>query len=303
MKQLVRVALLSLGVLALIACGGSESEKDTATGGTDTGGSGSDTAAPAGCDQCADMVGWAFRITSLFVTEPEDPDSETDHKVREFLNELWERDIDNEVLNILFEVKEYDPVAGKLVVRAGPAWKHDDGKFHMLCGYDSDFTLPMDGCGFEAEGLELNFHTGPLDAPVICAPDLELSNSIPLRAMSVKAELETDCAASDGGITGGYLSGWIPAAAADQICSCNIYDDVTKSYSCDEPPDPSEDKYCGKNCGTLGYTNFGWVVTTMAQIPPQDNAGVPSYRLAGYFSAHKVESYDPQCCTTQDCSQ
>jgi len=306
----VLVLVCSFGLLAL-ACGGGSSEKDTATGpdthtGTDVAAdTGTDTptgdTASLSCPACPGLVGKALRFSSLYVTEPNSPDSTTDEAILDFLNEIWGRDVGLELLNILFVIREYDPAAGKLTAEVGPAWKFTDGNFHFIKGYSNIYTTVFDPatCGYDnaAAPGQLNFHTGPKDKPIICAPDVPLTNSIPMSGLVTNGVLNVDCDAGTASIEGAYLQGWIAEAAADGICSCGTFDEGSKSYTCPSTLNPSGN-FCFQHCGS-GYQLFGMIVKQIAKVQPQDDGhGVPSFRLAGFYSTVTVPNFSDIACET-----
>jgi hypothetical protein len=310
MRRFLALSFVVGAGLAALACGGGSSDKDTATG-TDTN-PGTDVVAdtPAGdtdapsCPACPGIVGKAMRFTSLYVTEPDSPDSETDSYILDFLNEIWGRDVGLELLNILFVIKEYDPAAGKLTAEVGPAWKFADGNFHFIKGYSNTYTTVFDPatCAYDnaAAPGELNFHTGPKDDPIICAPDVPLTNSIPMSGLVTNGVLNVDCDAGTASITGAKLGGWIAETAADGICSCGQFDEDSKSYTCPHAQDPAATNYCFKNCGS-GYQLFGMIIKNVAKVAPQpDPNNIPSFHLAGYYATQTIPNFSPVPCETDD---
>lgn len=308
MKGFSKAALLAVVLVVALACGSEDTKKDDTGPATD--GTTTDTPAETvatSCGDCGGLEGTALRFSSLFVTEPADPDSTTDHAIRTFLNEMWTRDMDNEILNILFVIKAYDSETGNLEVEVGPAWKFGDGNFHFICGYTDTYELTTSPgeCDYTNEDKPgtLSFHTGPKDDPVICAPDVTPSNAIPIMGLITDATLQTDCDAKTASIEGAYLQGWIKEEAADMICSCNGYDPETKTYTCDSEPQPGHANYCFENCGG-GYALFGPIVKTIAQVKPVPNPydQEPSFRIAGYYSATTIPNFGATCCETEaDC--
>jgi hypothetical protein len=302
MKGFSKAALLALVLMVALACDSAEKKADD-TGTVDDGSTEetSPEVIAAGCDDCGGaLVGKAMRFSSLFVTEPADPNSTTDGAIRDFLNGMWTRDMENEILNILFVIKAYDMATGSLTVEVGPAWRFPDGDFHFICGYSDTYELKTEpgSCDFtnEAAPGKLNFHTGPKNDPVLCAPDVAPTNSIPISDLITEATLQTDCDASTVSIEGATLSGWILETDADMICSCNNYDPDTKTYTCDSTPDPDHDNYCFKNCGS-GYSLFGPIMKIIAQVAPKPNPqGLPSFKIAGFYAADTIANFNSTCC-------
>jgi|GEM_PF-3005201 len=302
MLRTTGLALIVVVSLVAFACGGggSSTEQDTNPGNDVVADAPADTAS-ASCQKCDNIVGLAMRFTSLFVTEPDSPDSPTDEAIRDYLNEIWGRDVELELLNILFVIKEFDPAAGKLVAEVGPAWKFADGNFHFIKGYSNIYTTTFDAatCAYtnEAAPGELNFHTGPKDDPIICAPDVPMTNSIPMAGLITDGVLSTDCAAGTASITGAKLKGWIAESAADGICACGQFDSDSNQYTCDKTPDPDSTlNVCFQKCGK-GFTLFGQVVKQIAKVEPQPGPdGVPSFVLAGYYSTQTIPNFSPIPC-------
>lgn len=302
MRLATRTVLLVAFVGLALACGGGGSSETDTKPADDTAADVAAETAAGSCDKCENIVGLAMRFTSLYVTEPNSEESTTDEAILDFLNEIWTRDVGLELLNILFVIKEFDPAAGKLTAEVGPAWKFPDGNFHFIKGYSNIYTTVFDPatCKYTNEALpgELNFHTGPKDEPIICAPDVPKTNSIPMSGLITNGELRTDCAAGTASITGAYLQGWISEAAADSICSCGQFDQGTTSYTCDPTLTPGHDNYCFANCGK-GFQLFGLIVKKVGKVDPQpDPQGVPSFRLAGNYSTQTIANFSPIACET-----
>jgi len=314
MRTSLGIALLVVLAGGLWACGGGSKDKtdvapDTTV--TETG----DTAAEAttgSCDKCEGMVGWGFRINSLTVTEPKDDTITADEALRDFLNDMWQRDIQNDVLNILFEITAYEPAAGTMVFKAGPGEKTLDGKYHMLCGYDAEFQLVFNPgnkgqCAFETSSdTNLNFHAGPLDEPINCAPEVvDYPNAIPIIDLFAEGKLATDCQALTGQILQAYLKGFISKANADMICYCAHYDPLKKEYACEREPQPGHERYCWDRCGS-DYASFGGAVDIFFKDVPgkgivTNAEDVDGYSIAGFFTAERVPTYDQKCCNTAIC--
>jgi hypothetical protein len=299
------------------ACGGGGDDKTevgpdvTETTDTTTGDTATEATAGA-CSKCEGMVGWGFRINALTVTEPKDDTITADEALRDFLNGMWQRDIQNDVLNIMFEITAYDPQAGTMSFKAGPGEKTLDGKYHMLCGYDVEFQLAFNPqgkgqCVFEtSENTGLNFHAGPLDEPINCAPGVtDYPNAIPIIDLFAEGQLATDCQAMTGQILSAYLKGFITKANADIICYCGQYDPELKDYTCERAPQPGHERYCWDKCGS-DYGSFGTTVDLFFQKVEgkgvvKNAEGVDGYSIAGFFTAERVPTYDAACCNTALC--
>lgn len=256
-----------------------------------------------GCLACEGIEGMAFRFTSLLVTEPDDPDSTTDGAIRDYLNEMWRRDIANEIFNVFMRITAYDPASGRMNVTVGSAMRFPDGLFHFICGTTGDYELQASpgSCDYAnvAGDQTLRFHTGPVDAPVYCAPELTPQNAVPIRGLATQLTLDTDCQAGTASVSAGFLAGWVPEIDADRICFCSRYDASRGVYDCEDAPQPGHAQYCFANCGA-GYGLFGSILKIVAKVTPTPDPfdGTPSFRIAGYYDAESLSDFDPRCCSS-----
>lgn len=300
-RRLLAIGLLCVGLGASVACSeaglrsdaiGDDAVSDAVADAVD---------APPSTAVCADFVGSAWRFTSIYATEPDDPTSTADAAVRDILNELFARYIEHGVLNVMYEIVGFEPATGRLQVRAGPAMAYPDGKLHMLCGYDAVIPMRFEGAHFQTTRPEhLNIHCGTTDAPATCAPEISAANAVPIAGLDTAGELRSDCAAGTGSIEGAALSGYITTADAEGLCICTSVDPATGADTCDHEPVGGEPLYCKAHCGARGYAHFGTVLRVVAKIASVDYQGVPAYRFAGTYSAVRVaaDRYDAACCTS-----
>ncbi len=278
---------------------------------------------PGQCEQrCAtNLPGGAFRFTMLHVTAPADGECTKAQALRELLNGIWTRDLAAYVLNIIFEMKTVQfpvsCVAGSLELEAGPGWyklkpesealtipEVTSEAVESLCllqapngsQFASTFQATLDsGCAFNidlsaqaesGEGVFLLFHTGPVDAPIICAPEQGddpaeglLDNTIPLAITFASGKLNEACDA----IEEGFLEGCIALDHADHICFC-----IDPNYNCPLAPNPASTRYCDQMCAP-GRINFGAFVTDTAGCEPACTVlGKPGVRIAGNFRAERI---------------
>jgi hypothetical protein len=245
-----------------------------------------------------DMSGRAFRMTRLEVDEPEE--------FAALLNNLWKTDIKNNTLNIIFYVT--DAVQGtsaafnRISVNAGSGWRTPrdplaippgEGQasadvvdsYCLLEGLDAPFELkPYHGyqCVFKSENTSrLFFHTGPKDIPLMCSPEGERPNAIPIKTMSTRMSFNENCTE----ITNGYLEGCITIDDADKICMC------LQSGKCPlEPEGKGHEEgdlagYCHDLCGAT-WLSFGESVAAFNLLPSCiTEDGEQGYRLQGFFDA------------------
>jgi hypothetical protein len=269
------------------------------------------------CHDCLPaLAGVAMRFTSLTITEPVVPTAPDPTALPQFLNGMWTEDVRRYVLNVLLRIDGVEPAAGdapaRLLVTAGAGW-HDvplEGlplkpgdpltsqptQFYLLPGSTGTFQVELDaGCAFEPLGeTALGFHPGPEDHPTICSPDN--GDAIPIERLSPTGAITPDCRR----IVAGRLSGCIPKAVADRICSWSPSPDLRGWYL--EPnesfePVDGDVRYCKRWCGTTEgstttkWTNFGGFVT-IVRVPltcDSDGDGQPDgYTIAGDFEAEIV---------------
>jgi hypothetical protein len=268
------------------------------------------------CDAEA-MKGRVFRLTRLEIDEPD--------AFAEILNLLWDGDVKNNILNVLIHVD--DAVAGKtsafnsIKITAGPAWRipkmpyilrAEEGKpmadpvtsYCLLKGLSFEMELlPYHGyqCEVKSAGpASLYFHSGPRDAPLICAPFITPPNNIPISDLSIRTGFNRDCT----GITDGYLEGCITVDSADRICMC-----PGQPGTCGRSPvegyvfDPQDlTGYCHNECGP-DWISFGELVKSFGLLPSCiTEGGIDGYRVQGFFDAVPVtEKHNP--ISTDDCQQ
>lgn len=278
---------------------------------------------PEGSSECnqfceceeVDVVGEAFRVTRLEIDEPE--------AFAEILNLMWETDILNNILNVLFVVD--DAIKGEggvafesLSVTLGPGWRNpreplilppgDDqesadvvDRYCLLEGLSVPLTLlPYHGyqCQVKSEGSSsLYFHSGPKDIPLICAPENDPPNNIPISDLKIRASFNRECTE----IVDGFLEGCITVEAADRICMC------ATAGGCGNEPDPEADTtnletYCTGVCGT-GWFSFGALVHSFGLMPScLTPAGEEGYRVQGFFDAIGIgDQFNPTA--SEDCMQ
>lgn len=238
-----------------------------------------DPGAPAdvGTEACPclqSMIGRAFLFTRMHASEPAYPPGTWEEEVaaglRELLNDMWKTDIKTHVMNMIFIVKDYDPATGRMLIDAGSAWRQVDGvpcgkkdpaancpgsRLYMLDGFVSHYVATVTaGCRFESlvgSVFDLFFHTGSVEDPVLCAPDLPKKDAIPMSRLLFGGEFTENCTKIEAD-----LSGCITQAGANGICMCILGDCK------DPPPDPTSDDYCQRECGPR--INFG---INMAGLP------------------------------------
>ncbi|MBM4355770.1 MAG: hypothetical protein FJ109_18600 [Deltaproteobacteria bacterium] len=245
-----------------------------------------------------------FRFTWLEIDEPEE--------FAGLLNPIWENDLANNVLNVVFSVVSAEKKQGsasaldEFVFLTGPGWRSPAmpvnlpakgdlppetavDSYCLLEGLTQEIEFrPYHGnqCIFKSvEDSLLNFHTGAIDNPILCAPDLDPMDSIPIRNLKVRFGFNEDCT----GMVDGYLEGCIAIEDANRICMC------LKSGDCPVSPVPQGDypetdlaKYCTDRCGQK-WISFGASVGLFGLKPTcLTTDGKPGYRLQGFVEAHEI---------------
>jgi hypothetical protein len=266
---------------------------------------------PEGSSECSsfcdckaeDMEGRVFRLTRLEIDEPE--------QFAQMLNTIWEGDLRNNILNVIFyvdEAKQGTGVAFKdLSITAGPGWRTpkmpyilpaEEGQptpsavedYCLLEGLSVPLNLkPYHGhqCQMKSsEASALYFHSGPKDGPLVCAPANSPANNIPISNLKIRASFNEDCTA----IQDAFLEGCITETAADRICMCPGAAGTCPLEIDADAPFTEDDLagYCHSACGDK-WISFGGIVRSFSLLPscltPDGERG---YRVIGFFDAEAV---------------
>jgi hypothetical protein len=257
-----------------------------------------------------------FRLTRLEIDEPEE--------LASLLNLMWSTDIRNNVVNVVLLVKSFEKGTAaafdSITFQVGPGWRDPAeelsvppaagepsqsviNSYCMLEGMDVEMSVePYHGnqCVFKSTAASaLNFHSGPLGGPIICAPELNPANSIPIKGMKTRFGLNEDCR----GFADGHLEGCIAVKDADMICMCLATGTCTM-----EPVDVGEyepddlSSYCKDVCG-LKWVSLGQSMRAFGLKPTcltQDNE--PGYRIQGFIDGEAVpDHFNPV--QSGDCTQ
>jgi len=267
------------------------------------------------CD-ADEITGRAFRMTRLEIDEPED--------FAILLNNIWNTDMKNNTLNVLFyvdsAVQGTSAAFNRISIIAGPGWREPrdplalqpaEGQvssdlvdsYCMLEGLSAPFELkPYHGnqCVFKSEDTSmLFFHTGPKDNPVVCSPEGERPNTIPIKTMRTRLSFNQDCTA----IEDGYLEGCITLDDEDKICMCLNTGNCPIEPTGEEGEEGDLTAYCHDQCGTK-WLSFGVAVAAMDLLPSCiTEDGEQGYRLQGFFDAVAVEDEKLNPVSSSDCTQ
>jgi len=150
----------------------------------------------------------------------------------------------------------------------------------------------------------LNFHPGPIDTPVICAPDIKPANTIPLMNLKIRFGFNPNCSA----IQNGYLEGCITVEDANRICMCPLSGTCEYKPSGDTYSGDNLTKYCRTYCGDSKSLGNKWIsfgnLAKLVRLKPtcMTTTGDSGYRIQGYFDAVMLaeEKFNPV--KSNDCS-
>lgn len=270
------------------------------------------------CHNCKDMVGRVYRITRMVIDEPD--------AFAQLLNTMWESDINNNILNVLIRVDNVKPgisaAFDSIDITAGPAWRvpkmpymvpADPGQpmhepitsYCFLKGLSFQMKV-VDFRGYQCmlinkEPQQLFFHSGPKDAPLICAPANSPPNNIPISSLKIRFGFNDDCTK----IKEAYLEGCITLDAADRICMCpGLPGACARKESPSFTFDPNDlIGYCHNACGD-DWISFGGLLRA-AELKPTciTPEGVDGYRVQGYFDAEVIPSAKFNPISSDDCQQ
>lgn len=272
---------------------------------------------PTGCDGYCDcpaekMSGRAYRLTRMEIIEPE--------AFVKVLNNMWARDIKNNVLNVLFQVRSATPgdnpatqAFKQIIISAGPGWRNPVkpdvldpldkesadvvNSYCLLNGYAVPIDLapyPGKQCMFQsASESALYFHPGPLSNAFECAPENEPKNNIPVKQLKIRATFNKDCTA----IKGGLLEGCITREDAKRICMCTNTGDCEFKPNPQSGYDPNVDYglYCKDKCGD-SWLSFAEAISLFSSIYMNclTEEGLPGYRVTGFFDAIDIsDKFNP----------
>ncbi len=169
-------------------CSNCDTEHDT--GVTDTG---------QKCSLQVSLKGKAYLIQHLYVDKP----AGEKNALATTLTNLWNNDIKNGRLVILFYVSKYDPQTGKATIQAGTGIKDTDGKYAFIKNPGpNDLQADINGCTFDTN----------VQGKIVMYPDT-VTAQIPIVALDAHGVFtETANAINQGSLKGG-----ICVSAAEKI--------------------------------------------------------------------------------------
>jgi len=270
------------------------------------------------------MLNRAYRFTNLVVDQPA--------RLDVTLDRMWEYEIANYLLNILFVIQEAeaneDELAAfsRLKLLAGPGWRipktpyavDDSFRVTAYCLMDEELTMELDmtpysgyQCRFRNDDPgSLYFHLGSLKDPLMCGPLLDPADSTPIMDMHISFGFNEDCTR----ISNGYLEGCLPQEKVNRICMCSRAGTCLKDGAKPGTPFPENDGkdtfaenalsgYCSDACGANGgWATFRGILDSTDTSPSCITAdGEIGYRLSAYFDAEEVtDLFNPAM--SGDCS-
>ena len=190
---------------------GSAGEGAGATAGESAGATAGESASP--CESCAEVGAW-YRFTAL---ELESLDGGP-HPVISVLNNLWARDVDDHVLNVLFEVRS---VEGDQITMGAmnAAWVSEaDDDYCLMPETAIEFIFTQSQCSISnSDAAGINIYAGSKEIAKNCSPEGEATNAIPVRDVLLGADFSADCSQL---LSGSVRSAAIKRSALEGTCSC-----------------------------------------------------------------------------------
>jgi hypothetical protein len=241
---------------------------------------------PGACDDCLTVGSW-YRFDLLALGSLD----RGPHPVIAILNNLWEVDVNNHVLNVLFEVRA---IEGDLVTigAMNAAWvnEEEDG-YCVLPDTQIEFIFKRDGCSIINEVTAgINIYAGSTSIPKNCSPDGEAVNAIPVRDVTLAADFTQDCSSI---INGSVVSAAIKKSALEETCSC-----LNGNLEGCVGPDPD---FPGNNFGECqscnsNYQSLSRQLNTIQQLEWLCEVnGEQAVCLEGSFSAQQLDFTPPVC--------
>jgi hypothetical protein len=161
------------------------------------------------------MVGDWYRFTIMQIASL---DGDRTHGAIRTLNTLWANDINNDLLNVLFEVKEVSATQVKVRALNAARYNEPDTGYCLLPATAIEFVFERDGCDFiNPEPSGINIYAGSVDIPKNCSPELPAPNTIPVRSVTLQGTFSDGCGQI---IRGRVPSASIPQSGLSQTCTC-----------------------------------------------------------------------------------
>ena len=236
------------------------------------------------CATCPALGTW-YRFTKMQIASL---DGNPEHPAIRVLNNLWSRDIEEDQLNVMFEVKEVN--GSQITIRALNAARYNtpDTGYCLLPETAIEFVFNRDGCDFtNPEPSGINIYAGSVDIPKNCSPELEAPNTIPVREVTLTGAFNDDCSQI---ISGRVPSASIPQVGLTQTCTC--LSPIVESCGGLDPSFESEQ--CA-GCNTA-YTSLQEQLSLFGELSYGCEAnGAPAVCLEAEFEAERL-NFTPSDC-------
>jgi len=240
------------------------------------------------CSGCP-AVGQMYRFDTLAVTK-------LDHAVNpvtDVLNPVWEKDIEFNELNIIFEVVEITDT--ELNFRAiNAARVGTEGDTCLMTNTAIDMRMNRDGCSIESsEPAGMNIYGGTQEHPKTCVPGHSI-HAIAVQGVELAASLTEDC---DQIINGEIVNAYLPKEFLDKTCSC-ITTGSDLSDKCLIPDPTYEDDNCGGcNDGFVALNTYLKAFSPGGKLEYlcTTDSGDPAVCLSGHFSLTLLDSPIEEC--------
>ena len=166
------------------------------------------------CADCLEVDTW-YRFDTLALEALDGGP----HPVIALLNNFWRTDVNNHVLNVLFEVRaiEGDQVT---IGAMNAAWVSEaENDYCLLPSTAIDFIFTRQGCGIiNADPAGINIYAGSVEIPKNCSPaGSDAENAIPVRDVILSGEFSSDCSVISNGAV---QSAAIKRSALETTCTC-----------------------------------------------------------------------------------
>ena len=250
-------------------------------------------AGPASCGKCDCMkVGVWYRFDQLALTSI---DGHTEHGLMNNLNDLWKADIAANQLNFYMEVKAVSDT--EVTMRVVNGARIANGTEICLLDYTAvEVIHPRDGCCLGAsKTTAMNVYAGTDLQPKNCAPSLPVKHAIPVGTAVLDTLVFPDAVDGCNEVTGAVLSGSLPVASLEKICTC-------LSGTAEDCGDLDPGFTDGKAVGCAGCSSkYFNLMTLLSVFKPKlsfectSADGKPAACLTARFSGVKIDAPPNSC--------
>ncbi len=193
------------------------------------------------CQDCPSTGSW-YRFSSLKVTAlNQNPQS----RALPILNSLWQKDIENNFLNVMFQIESVENGQIKIKALNAALLNAESGEYCLLdetatIDTTTQFTFSKDGCDFNPlDPSGINIYAGSTEIPKNCGPNLATKHSIPVRNVLLSGKFSDSCSrliegkVSNAAIPGNDLNGICTCLATGNLDMCEGIDPNFSNGSCD----------------------------------------------------------------------